>query len=113
MKDMTAVPKYFCFLAAALLLSGAYGAVWAAEDLRLRDGISFYQDLDTGFPIIGQKMDDVLPAADRPTFIFFGAAGDLNTNRQARRVVELYRKYRASGLKFIVVDVDEPPGQEA
>src|SRR5262249_52017950 len=90
-----------------------YGAGWAAEDLRLRDGISFYQDLDTGFPIIGQKMDDVAPAADRPSFIFFGAAGDLNTNRQARRVVELYRKYRLSGLKFIVLDVDEPPGEEA
>ena len=80
----------------------------AAEELKLRDGISFYQDIDSGFPIVAQKLDDVEPAKGSPTLIFFGAAGDLYTNRQSRRVVDLYRRYRAAGVKFIVIDVDQP-----
>ncbi|HEY9871108.1 MAG TPA: hypothetical protein V6D08_18220 [Candidatus Obscuribacterales bacterium] len=96
-------------LIAALLLAPAR----AAENLRLAHGISFYQDIDTGFPIVAEKMEDVVPATDSPTFIFFGAAGDLNTNRQARRVVELYRRYRTSGVKFVVIDVDNPSGEGA
>ncbi len=84
------------------LISGAY----AAEDLKLKEGISFSQDLDNGFPIEAEKLDDFTPGTGRPTLIFFGAAGDLNTNRQAKRIVDLYRKNRATVLKFLVVDVD-------
>jgi len=110
---MAAVSKCLCLATIVWLVAALCGDARAAEELRLREGISFYQDLDAGFPIIGQKMDDVAPAADRPTFIFFGAAGDLNTNRQARRVVELYRKYRDSALKFVVLDVDQPASDQA
>lgn len=87
--------------------------VWSAENLRLRDGISFYQDIDAGFPILAEKMDDFETAVDGPTILFFGAAGDLNSNRQARRVVDLYKKYRSSGLKFVIVDVDEAESSAA
>lgn len=85
----------------------------AAENLRLRDGISYTHDLDKGFPILGDHMDDVKVEAGKNAFIFFGAAGDLNTNRQAKRVVELYRKQRATNTKFIVIDVDHADSADA
>ena len=78
----------------------------AAEGLKLRPGISFYQDVDSGFPIVAEKMDDLKIEPGRPTLIFFGAAGDLNTNRQARRIVDLYRRYHDTALKFLLIDVD-------
>jgi hypothetical protein len=79
-----------------------------AENLRLRDGISFVKDLNQGFPILGEKLDDVAVANGHPTLLFFGASADLNTNRQAKRIVDLYKKYHAANVKFIVVDVDHP-----
>jgi hypothetical protein len=99
----------------ALLTAAAgmhFPAVSAAEDLKLKEGISFSQDLDNGFPIVAEKPDDFVLGTDRPTFIFFGAAGDLNTNRQAKRIVDLYRKNRSTKLKFLVVDVDHAVSSE-
>lgn len=96
----------------ALTICIGFGAAQAAEDLRLREGISFYQDVG-GFPIIAERMDDATIATDRPTLIFFGASGDLNTNRQARRLVDLYKRYRSSPLKFVVIDVDHPQNVDA
>lgn len=87
--------------------------VAAAEDLTLRKGISFDQDVDTQFPIIAKKTEDTTIDAGKPTIIFFGAAGDLNTNRQAKKVVSLYQKFKSKKLKFIVVDVDHPPNDNA
>ena len=85
----------------------------AAENLRLREGLSFMHDVDKGFPIIADKLDDVKFDAGRATLLFFGAAGDLNTNRQARRVVDLYKKFKDNQLKFIIVDVDHVGAAEA
>jgi len=92
-------------------LSGRPAA--AAEELKLREGISFYQDIDSGFPIVADNMADMRLEPQHPTLIFFGASGDLNTNRQARRIVDLYRRYRKAGLKFLVVDVDHATAPEA
>ncbi|MBY0360229.1 MAG: hypothetical protein K2W82_19670 [Candidatus Obscuribacterales bacterium] len=85
----------------------------AAENLKLREGISYVHDLDKGFPILGDKLEDVRIESGRPCFIFFGAAGDLNTNRQSKRVIDLYKKYRDTNLKFIVIDVDHAPTPDA
>jgi len=90
----------------ALLAPG----VCAADNLRMREGISFFHDLDQGFPIVCDKMDDVAPANGKPTILFFGASGDLNTNRQAKRIVDLYKKYKDSQVKFVVIDVDHASG---
>ncbi|MBX9947817.1 MAG: thioredoxin family protein [Candidatus Obscuribacterales bacterium] len=79
----------------------------AAENLRLKDGISFVQDTDNGFPIVGDKMEDATLDQNKPTLIFFGAAGDLNTNRQAKRLIDLYKKIQDK-VKVIVIDVDHP-----
>ncbi len=89
------------------LFSMIVSAAIAAENLRLKDGISFVQDTDNGFPIVGDKMDDASLEDNKPTLIFFGAAGDLNTNRQAKRLVDLYKKIQDK-VKVIVIDVDHP-----
>ena len=87
-------------------------AAMAASNLRLKDGISFVQDTDNGFPIVGDNMDDASIGENMPTLIFFGAAGDLNTNRQAKRLVDLYKKIQDK-IKVIVIDVDHPANASA
>lgn len=100
LKKLTAVLTALCAFAPAAT---------AADNLRLRDGVSFVHDLDQGFPIIADKCEDVEVSSGHPTLLFFGAAGDLNTNRQAKRIVDLYKKYKQNNVKFIVIDVDHPP----
>jgi len=102
---------YFKFFLLWLLIFFPSSAS-AAENLRLRDGISYTHDVDKGFPIIADKFDDVKFDSGKATLLFFGAAGDLNTNRQARRVVDLYKKFKEQ-LKFIVVDVDHLTSPES
>lgn len=85
----------------------------AAENLTLRKGVSFTEDKDNGFPIIADKMDDATIDSGKPTLIFFGASGDLNTNRQAKRLVGLYNKFKAKNLKFILIDVDHASNAKA
>ena len=91
---------------AALALLFSSTTVLAAENLRLRDGLSYDSDTDKGFPIIAEKLDDLALEPGKPTYIFFGASGDLNTNRQAKRVIDLYKRFKTNNIKFIVVDVD-------
>lgn len=83
----------------------------AAENLRLRPGISFVHDLDKGFPIIADHMEDVKIESGKTNLVFFAASGDLNSNRQSRRLVDLYKKYKDQ-IKFIVIDVDHPGGSD-
>lgn len=90
-----------------LLLSSSALSSGAAENISLKRGISFNQDIDSGFPIVGKNMDDATVEPGKPTFIFFGGSGDLNTNRQAKVVVGLYNKYAKEGVKFLLVDVDK------
>jgi hypothetical protein len=91
----------------AALCAIAAPAVKAAENLRLAPGVSFNSDLGTIFPIVGEKMDDFRVEAGRPALIFFGAPGDLNTARQAKRLVQLYSRHQ-DDTKFIIVNVDRP-----
>lgn len=79
----------------------------------MKEGISFTHDMDRSFPIVGDKMEDTALEPNRATLIFFGAIGDLNTNRQARRLVDIYKKYKDSDLKFIIIDVDHLRGEAA
>jgi len=98
-------------LAVCLMMFGIEAAI-AAEDLQLAPGLSFTSDSGP-FPIIATNLHDATIEPGRPHLIFFGAASDLNTNRQAKRFVDLYKKRKASALKFIVVDVDHPTSSEA
>ncbi len=76
--------------------------------MRLLEGISFVQDVDNGFPIVAEKFDDDTIDAGTQAFIFFGASADINTNRQAKRVIDLYNHFYKEDLKFILIDVDHP-----
>jgi hypothetical protein len=100
-------------LAVCLMLFGIAAAI-AAEDLQLAPGLSYTSDSGP-FPIIATNLHDAKIEAGRPHLIFFGAASDLNTNRQAKRFVDLYKKQKQKDttLKFIVVDVDRPASPEA
>lgn len=99
--------------ALGVLLAGWCNQAWAAEDLSLRPGLSFNQDLDNGFPIVGKDLEDTQISTTKSTFVFFGASGDLNTNRQAKRVVEWYHKLAANTIKFVIIDVDHPANDGA
>lgn len=101
----------FCSALCAITYGAAVAP--AAEDLKLRPGVSFTQDLDTGFPIVGKDMDDCKIPSGSAVLMFFGASGDLNTNRQAKRFVDLYRKINSKDLKYIVIDVDHAPNDDA
>lgn len=98
-------------LAVSLMVLGIAAAM-AAEDLQLAPGLSFTSDSGP-FPIVATNLQDAKIEAGRPHLIFFGAASDLNTNRQAKRFVDLYKKRKDTPLKFIVVDVDRPGSPEA
>jgi hypothetical protein len=84
---------------------------FGADNLRLRPGISFVHDLDKGFPILADHLDDMKIESGKINLIFFAASGDLNSNRQSRRIVDLYKKYKDQ-IKFIIVDVDHPSGAD-
>ncbi len=96
-------------LSYAVFCNGA----WAADDLKLKKGISFVQDTDSGFPIECQKLDDCTLEPGKATVLFFGASGDLNTNRQAKRLVDLYKQTSSKPVKFIVIDVDHTQNDQA
>jgi hypothetical protein len=81
--------------------------------LKLRPGVSFTQDIENGFPIEGTNLDDCKISTTVPTLVFFGASGDLNTNRQAKRLVDLYKKTSPRAVKFVVIDVDHPVNDDA
>ncbi len=114
MHRVTFFHKRAAHLALPLLLSTLLPCfAWAGDDLSLRPGLSFNQDIDGGFPIVGKNLDDTRVDTGKPAFIFFGASGDLNTNRQAKRVVDFYHKISAGSAKFIIIDVDHPANDGA
>ena len=103
-------------LCSLIVLTGqilSFTGALAAEDLKLKKGVSFNDDSDNGFPIDGSHMDDMQLDPTKITFIFYGASGDLNTNRQAKRLVELYKQANGKAVKFIVIDVDHPINPQA
>lgn len=107
--------RNLAFLSALTIALGLPTLSKAAEELKLKKGISFSQDTDSGFPIEASKMEDVDVEPGKPALIFFGASGDLNVNRQAKRVVDLYKQTSQAGkpVKFILIDVDHPSGSAA
>ncbi|CAN5348045.1 hypothetical protein BH11CYA1_BH11CYA1_45600 [soil metagenome] len=113
LKISTAV---FAFMTTAVAFNVVFNvdnAAFAANELKLKKGISFVQDTDSGFPIEADKFDDCQLEPGKATVVFFGASGDLNTNRQAKRVVDLYRQANNKPVKFILIDVDHAQNDQA
>ncbi len=107
MKNRKSSIAYRALTTALLAIIAIASAAIAANNLRIKDGISFVQDTDNGFPIVADNMDDATITPSTPTVIFFGASGDLNTNRQAKRLVDVYKKVQDK-IKAIIIDVDHP-----
>jgi hypothetical protein len=76
-----------------------------ARQLSLAPDLSFTDDSSANFPIRGLNLDSGAIATDRPTVIFFGTSHCWNTNREAERLVALYRAHRDEA-RFLVVDLD-------
>jgi hypothetical protein len=94
-------------------VSVAPGGPGGAMNLTLAPDLSFTDDSSSNFPIRGEGLFDGRIASDRPTAIFFGTSHCWNTNREAERFVELYRRH-AGEARFLVVDLDHPsPDQRA
>jgi hypothetical protein len=96
-------------LAVGLLMAGDSGG--GATNLSLAPDLSFTDDSSANYPIRGQNLGDGRIASDRPTAIFMGTAHCWNTNREAERFVELYRKHPAEA-RYIVVDLDHPSADQ-
>lgn len=82
-----------------------------ATNLNLAPGLSFVNDSSSNFPIRGENVRDGKIASDRPTAIFFGTSHCWNTNREAERFVELYRKAKDEA-RFLVVDLNNPSSEQ-
>src|SRR5437764_11318 len=78
-----------------------------ASALTLAPDLSFTDDSSSNFPIRGDDLADGRVATDRPTVIFFGTSHCWNTNREAERLVRLYRD-RKDTARFLVVDLNHP-----
>ncbi|HEY9733209.1 MAG TPA: hypothetical protein V6C89_14925 [Drouetiella sp.] len=115
MKSMVSgsLKKWSAITVAVVALAVSGSKILAADDLKLRPGISFTQDIDAGFPIVATDIDNASIDPSLPSIIFFGAACDLNTNRQAKRLVDIYHKIPKGQVKFIVIDVDHPANEDA
>ena len=105
--------SYKVLLTSLTILSFLIPQAEAAENISMRKGVSFVEDKDNGFPVIGDKLEDVHVEPGKTNHIFFGASGDLNTARQAKRLVGTYNKLRDRDVKFIVINVDKPANKEA
>ncbi len=82
-----------------------------AGNLTLAPGLSFTDDSSANFPIRGESLRDGRIASDRPTAIFFGTSHCWNTNREAERFVELYRREKDTA-RFLVIDLDHPSNDQ-
>ncbi|MGH9367975.1 MAG: hypothetical protein ACRD3M_09920 [Thermoanaerobaculia bacterium] len=92
-------------------LSVAPGGPGGTVDLRLAPDLSFTDDSSGNFPIQGANLSDGKIASDRTTAIFFGTSHCWNTNREAERFVELYRRHAAEA-RFLVVDLEHPSADQ-
>lgn len=65
--------SYKVLLTSLTILSFLIPQVEAAENISMRKGISFVEDKDNGFPVIGDKLEDVHVEPGKTNHIFFGA----------------------------------------
>ena len=82
-----------------------------ATNLTLAPDLSFTDDSSSNFPIRGENISDGRIASDRPTAIFFGTSHCWNTNREAERFVDLYRRH-AGEARFLIVDLEHPSSDQ-
>jgi hypothetical protein len=85
----------------SFLILSSYGAT----ELKLNPNLDYSSDSNDGPLITGANMTDGKVNPSKPAHIIFYHRECYNSKRQARRTVELYRKYEGK-VDFIVVDLD-------
>lgn len=92
-----------CFLVYLLLVPGPYSM--AATKLKLNQKLDYTSDSNDGPLITGDEMSNGLLRNGIPAYVIFYQRECYNSKRQAKRTVELYKKFKGK-VDFIVVDLD-------
>jgi hypothetical protein len=87
-----------------VVLVGTGPSLGANENLRLNPRLGCSSDSLDGPLIRGDHMDEAA-VAGKPNYIIFYGEGCFNSKRQARRMVDLYQKYKGR-VQFVVIDLD-------
>ena len=87
-----------------VVLVGTGPSLGASENLRLNPRLDYSSDSLDGPLISGDHMDEAA-VAGKPNYIIFYGEGCSNSKRQARRMVDLYQKYKGR-VQFVVIDLD-------
>ena len=95
--------KVLTVLALALVVAAN---AFAADNLRLNQGLDYSSDSMDGPLITGDNIDAGAQAG-RPNYIIIYGEGCFNSKRQAKRTVELYEKYKDT-IAFVIIDLDMP-----
>ena len=95
--------KVLTVLALALVVAAN---AFAADNLRLNQGLDYSSDSMDGPLITGDHFDEGAQAG-RPNYIIVYGEGCFNSKRQAKRTVELYEKYKDT-VAFVIIDLDMP-----
>ena len=94
--------KVLTVLALALVVATN---AFAADNLRLNQGLDYSSDSMDG-PLITGDHFDAGAQAGRPNYIIIYGEGCFNSKRQAKRTVELYEKYK-DRVAFVIIDLDK------
>ena len=83
----------------------------AATNLKLNPNLDYTSDSNDGPLITGDQMSYGVVGKGKPAYVIFYHRECYNSKRQARRTVELYKKYGGK-VDFIVVDLDSTLSKE-
>ncbi len=94
-------------VALAVLVLPGVPLMRAADNLSIAPNLEYSEhNKKQGGLIFGDNMDDGI-VEGKPNLLLFYFEECYNAKRQARRTVELYRKYR-DHFHFVIIDVDKP-----
>ena len=87
-----------------LLLISSKPQLFAIDNLKLNSKLDYGSDSVDGPLIIGDDAGSGF-VPGKPNYVIIYGEGCFNSKQQARRTVELYKKYRAQ-VHFVVIDLD-------
>ena len=84
---------------------------YAAENLKLNPNLDYSSDSEDGPLITGDNMSDTTVDPGKPAYIMFTIHQCYNSKNQARRTVDLYKKYEGK-VDFVLIDLDAKLSKE-
>jgi len=97
--------KVFRLLVIAVVAVFSATSLFAGDNLKLNPKLDYTSDSHDGPLITGDHMDNVL-VSGRPNYVIIFGEACFNSKRQARRTVELFRKY-SDKVNFVILDLDK------